>query len=110
MTTETFDCSKCGRNKPRADYHRAIYGDRKRTVPSHCKECRKEARYERAYPDLSCAQCLRHRPTQKNGVCRECNAETGLRECKTCAEVLPIMLEFQGRRSTCRTCRTSAAA
>jgi hypothetical protein len=102
---ERFTCSLCKQTLPRSAFHCANYKDRQRDVPARCKKCRAETRFRALYPNSICAQCRGHRQVQSNKICRRCNAESALRECKACKNVLPVLLEFEGRRSTCRACR-----
>lgn len=102
-----YTCSRCNDDKPSRDFHEAKPSDRKRSVTSRCKECRREARYERLFETV-CAQCLRHRALDKNKVCKKCNADSGLRQCRgPCVELLALYMEFDGRRTTCKTCRNN---
>jgi ribosomal protein L40E len=49
--------------------------------------------------------CMRHRPLDKNQVCRDCNDESGLRQCHgPCGEILPLFLKFEDKRMICRDC------
>jgi hypothetical protein len=73
-------------------------------VTSRCRSCRSEVRFERRYPDD-----LRHvheaPALDKNQVCRGCNEESGLRQCRgECQEMLPLFLKFEIKRLICRDC------
>ena len=99
-----YKCSECGKEKERQEFHESKASDRKREVTSQCKECRKEGYYQKRYPDL-CGCCLKPRPLDKNSVCRKCNMESGLRQCKgLCNQVLPVFLYFYGRSCICKEC------
>ena len=101
---QTFVCSGCGEPKPRGEFHEAHYRDRKREVTSRCRACRSEDYFSKRYETI-CAQCMRHRPLDSNGICKRCNEETGMRECNGCREILLLFVEFRGARKTCEKCR-----
>jgi len=107
---QSFTCSKCQQAKPRAAFHEANARDRKREVTSQCRECRSEVYFEKRYPDSVCAQCLKHRPLDRNKICASCNEEAALRQCRQCTELLPVLLEFYGSRKTCKRCSKSLRA
>jgi len=102
---QLFTCSGCNLPKPRGQFHEAHYSDRKRPVTSRCQECRSEDYFTKRYKTV-CAQCGRHRPLNQNFVCKHCNEDTGLRECSgPCGALLPALLSFDGKRTTCKSCR-----
>lgn len=99
-----YKCSLCGQEKERQDFHESKASDRNREVTSQCKECRKESYYNQRYKEV-CSCCLKHRPLDKNSVCRKCNAESGLRQCKgKCGRILPLFLYYYGRSCICKDC------
>lgn len=100
-----YKCSGCENPKIRGDFHEAHYTDRERPVTSRCRECRSEDYFTARYKTV-CGQCQRHRPLNNNRVCKRCNEDSGLRECRgTCGSLLPALLSFDGKRTTCKTCR-----
>ncbi len=100
-----YTCSGCKIPKPRGEFHEAHYTDRKRVVTSRCRECRSEDYFTDRYKTI-CGQCRRHRPLNQNHVCKQCNEDSGLRECRgTCSSILPALLSFDGKRTTCKSCR-----
>jgi hypothetical protein len=103
---KTFKCSGCDRDDlPRGAFHEAHYTDRKRVVTSRCRLCRSEDYFTDRYETV-CGQCRRHRPLNQNHVCKQCNEDSGLRECRgTCGSILPALLSFDGKRTTCKSCR-----
>lgn len=101
---QTYYCSKCERHKPRNAFHEANANDRQREVTSQCRDCRSGTYFERRYPGSICAQCLQHRPLDRNRICSACNGETGLRQCKVCRDLLPLYLLFYTGRRACKNC------
>ena len=99
-----YRCSGCDKDLPESDFHGFSTPGRKRPVASRCRACRKEAYYSSRY-EKTCACCMKHRPLQSNGVCRTCNEESAVRECRHCARVLPLFLSFFGRSCICKDCR-----
>lgn len=96
-------CAGCGRlGLTRADFH--AFRRRARGVTSRCRSCRREVYYAKRYPDTICASCQYHRPLDSDGVCRRCHEETGLRECRGCCRLLPALMAFYGRATTCKEC------
>jgi len=101
----TYLCSGCENPLPRGDFHEAHYTDRKRPVTSRCRTCRSEDYFTDRYKTI-CGQCRRHRPLNQNRVCKQCNEDSGLRECRgVCGSILPALLSFDGKRTTCKSCR-----
>jgi hypothetical protein len=100
-----YMCSGCENPKVRGDFHEAHYTDRERPVTSRCRECRSEDYFKSRYKTV-CAQCRRHRPLDQNRVCKKCNEESALRECRgPCGSLLPALISFDGKRTTCKSCR-----
>src|ERR1017187_8524807 len=81
MAPESFICSGCKKDLPRALFHEFASGCRKKPVTSKCRECRKEEYYSKRYSTV-CICCMRHRPLNSNAQCKNCNTESVLRECK----------------------------
>lgn len=103
---KTYRCSgPCGLEKPRGDFHEWSEAGRLREVTSRCRECRSEDYFTKRYKTV-CAQCMRHRPLDKNEVCARCNAESGLKQCHgPCGALLSLYLGFDANRKTCKHCR-----
>ncbi len=102
---QMFKCSGCELPRPRGEFHEAHYSDRKRPVTSRCQTCRSEDYFTKRYKTV-CVQCTRHRPLDDNRVCKKCNEESALRQCRgPCNQILPSFLSFDGKRTTCKTCR-----
>lgn len=101
---EMFVCSQCLKELPRKEFHEFCALGRKRPVTSKCKGCRKEEYYLKRY-DMVCICCLKHRPLNSNTQCKDCNEASGLRECKRCAEILPLFLSFYGGQRLCKNCK-----
>lgn len=101
----TYLCSGCGFPKIRGEFHEAHYTDRKRVVTSRCRTCRSGDYFKGRYKTV-CLQCQQPRPLNQNKVCKHCNEDSGLRECRgACGEILPAALSFDGKRTTCKSCR-----
>lgn len=108
--TKKYLCAKCKDPLPRGEFHEWRATDRRRPVSSRCARCRSEDYYTKRYKTV-CAQCLRHRPLDKNQVCAKCNAESGLRQCHgPCNALLPLYMEFDKNRKTCKKCRKDLRA
>lgn len=102
---QQFKCSGCPIPKTRGEFHEAHYSDRTRPVTSRCRSCRSEDYFTNRYKTV-CAQCGKHRPLNQNHVCKRCNEDSGLRECGgPCGALLPALLSFDGKRTTCKSCR-----
>jgi len=97
-------CSSCRDPKPRDEFHESVSEDRTRKVTSQCRECRSRSYFSKRY-DTICDQCLQHRPLNKNRICSKCNEDSGLRQCRGCDELLPVLLQFEGIRKICKPCR-----
>lgn len=104
-----YECSKCLVLLSRDNFHEFQAKDRKRDVTSQCKKCRSVDYFSDRYSD-KCAQCLGNRKLDKNKICSKCNAESGIRECRTCGEMLPMFLSFYGARKTCIKCNRKGRA
>ena len=102
-----YECSKCKEKLPRGEFHE-FQRDIDRPVTSRCRSCRKEARYEKLYPNTICACCNKHRELDQNNICSDCNADSGLRTCKACNQVLPMYLCFTQKRRICKECLKKA--
>lgn len=103
--SKTYVCSGCKNSKPRGEFHEAHYTDRSRVVTSRCRDCRSEDYFTDRYKTV-CGQCRRHRPLDQNRVCKKCNEDSGLRECRgPCESMLVALLSFDGKRTTCKACR-----
>ena len=101
---ESFICSGCKKDLPRALFHEFASGCRKKPVTSKCRECRKEEYYSKRYSTV-CICCLHHRPLNSNAQCKLCNTESGLRECKKCLQILPMFLMYYGASKICKNCQ-----
>lgn len=100
-----FPCSGCGHPQPRGHFHEAHYTDRGRPVTSRCRSCRREDYFSKRYTTI-CQQCSKHRPLDSNLLCRACNADNGVRQCRgICQEILPVLLGFERSRTVCKQCR-----
>lgn len=110
MSDKEFQCSSCIRMLPRADFHETAAHDRLRVVTSQCRDCRSDAYYKRRYPDSKCDQCLKHRPVNSNKICKGCNEDSGIRECRGCRQVKSALLEFYGEKTVCRQCSKATKA
>lgn len=100
-----YACSSCGKDGDRGDFHEAHYRDRQREVTSQCRLCRSNGYFRSRYKTI-CLQCQQPRPLNQNKVCKHCNEDSGLRECRgSCGEILPAALSFDGKRTTCKACR-----
>lgn len=101
MDEELLRCTGCGDPKSKNAFH---LDPRPRGRSYRCAECRSDAYFAGRYKTV-CAQCLKPRPLARNKVCRGCNAEAGLRECRgPCGMLLLVQLEFYDRRAVCRRC------
>lgn len=98
---EEFKCSRCKETKERAAFHEWNHPDR----PCFyiCKECRSSDYFKNRY-GTQCPKCSRYDKLSTNDICRKCNKEMGLKECKTCKQVLPVGLCFYDRYSVCKNC------
>ena len=100
-----FICSGCKDPLNRGDFHEARYTDRNRPVTSRCRMCRSNDYFRSRYKTI-CLQCRQPRPLNQNKVCKGCNEDSGLRECRgECGSLLPAALSFDGKRTTCKACR-----
>lgn len=99
-----YPCSKCGGLWPRGCFHEAEGVDRARPVKSQCRECRSLGYFKRKYP-TACSVCSEHRRLDQNETCRLCNEASGLRQCRGCGELLPVLLKYYGAgRARCNDC------
>lgn len=97
----SYTCAKCSFRGPRS-----LFYERKgeaRIVTSWCRECRSRAYYAKRWP-VPCSTCAQHRRLDGNGLCRECNEASGLRECGMCGSLLLAELSFYRKRRTCLEC------
>lgn len=70
----------------------------------YCADCRKIVRDKKQYP-LACSECHKHKKTDKNGVCKKCNANVfEIKECSFCGEILPISVFFYKGKKKCKSC------
>jgi hypothetical protein len=100
-----YVCSGCKNPLNRGDFHEAHYTDRKRPVTSRCRLCRSDDYFASRYKTI-CAQCRKPRPLNQNRVCKRCNEDSALRECRgPCGALLPALISFDGKRTTCKSCR-----
>lgn len=116
---DVFRCTKCGKDLDERHFHeRPTYGsDRRRRVSYDCRECRRRCRtYPRDYAaeyeqrmakrfKRPCRWCQRSRKLDPNGNCRACNRTRGLKKCRKCGVVLPILMKFNAKQADCRDCR-----
>ncbi len=109
MNEELFTCSKCHRQKPRSEFHKR-WNEKQNCwfVTSQCASCRSDAYLAKRYKTV-CPQCLKHKPLDKNKICRHCNEENGLKQCSACGHLLPIFLEFYSRQRRCKRCLKAAS-
>src|SRR6266436_5030484 len=109
MLKEEYKCAKCKLVKIRSEFHETkIRPDRNRPVTSRCKKCRSDAYFSKKAPGQTCIQCLRPRRLDKNRICKKCNEDTGLRQCRgVCGEILPLYLQFYSKRTVCIECNKS---
>lgn len=81
--------------------------DRIRQITPRCRSCRREDYFSKRYQTI-CMQCNHYRPLDTNDVCRGCNADNGVRQCKgVCSAILPILLSFERKRTICKDCRAA---
>lgn len=92
-------CSKCGDVKFVSEFHKSRGSFRGAT--HRCRSCRSSSYYASRYPE-TCACCQKNRPLDKNGQCRVCNLEAGLRQCRKCGEIKPLFLSFHGASKVCK--------
>lgn len=97
---DVIKCSSCNQPKPSSDFHQKSGVN---TIMSRCRTCRSELRYENLYETI-CKLCLRHRPTDQDGICRKCLKSRGLRRCRRCRLLDSAALSFTGNRAICKSC------
>jgi len=107
--SHSYTCTgPCGRaDLPRNAFHEFKSPRRGRQVTSRCRECRREDYFKARYPDTICGSCMKHRPVENDGICRNCHEELGLRICndEDCGKLLPSFLMFHGKSKVCKTCQ-----
>lgn len=95
-------CTRCEKDREN-DFHLGA-SRRNEHHQGWCRKCRSDAYFEERYP-TKCSLCEEHRPLWGNGICRECNEQMGLRECRTCTDLLPVLIGFYGHQRICKTCK-----
>lgn len=73
---------------------------------NRCSACKSRAYKQKRY-GCGCI-CGVPGPMDSNGLCRACNNEAGLRECRRCRQVQLTELSFETGRYCCRGCRNRA--
>jgi hypothetical protein len=101
---DQFTCSGCDLPLSGAAFHQAKSPGRARQVASRCRGCRREDYYAARYPTV-CACCQKHRPIEADKMCRGCLDAQGLRFCRSCTQVLPLLFKFYGASRVCKDCR-----
>lgn len=92
-------CTKCGLTKAFSDFYKDGEGTK-----SACKECYCEKIREKRYGGR-CKKCLQAKRLTSNGSCKKCNDSLGLRQCLSCHQVLPLLIFFYEKTSTCKDCQ-----
>ncbi len=95
-------CKSCGLLKSVSEYYKEGDG-----LKSICKECYCE-RIRKKKHASNCKKCGQSRKLLSNGSCKNCNDLVGLRECKKCKQILPLLIFFYEKTSTCKNCQAGA--
>lgn len=98
---EEYKCSTCQQKKLRHEFHESNSDDRPCSFV--CKDCRSNKYFASRY-GTKCSKCEHYGFICSNDVCRKCNKEMGLRQCKKCHKVLPMALCFYDNKTTCKSC------
>lgn len=112
-----YRCTSCLADKPESEFHlRPKYSENGRPVAYHCKECRSERdRFEETWKRQFkrhkgiCQTCQKPVSLVTETQCGPCLTQQGLRRCRRCHEVKPLILEFTLVRGTCDDCTNKHA-
>lgn len=96
-----YRCSTCKLQKLREEFHEM--DDETRPCAFVCRLCRSNDYYMKRYGKV-CPNCMKAGKILSNGICKKCNHEIGLKQCKKCGQVLPAALCFYSTKSTCKQC------
>src|ERR1700761_6013186 len=94
-------CVACLVEKPLSDYY--IYRPEQINHALWCTSCLSARWRLRTYESM-CETCAEPSLLDSNKVCKKCNKEAGLYECRSCKHLLPLNFAFSGKHRQCKWC------